>query len=823
MGEGLAWRFAQLMALLIVWVSLPAMIGTARDCAEPTAHIGEAAADQLTQQLAESQGRKRIELLIRRGEAYRAMGHYADATADFQKALKNARASVNGTLEILAEQSLGYVYFLNGNPEQGEILLRAAFKKATTGNRPLLSASCANRLGIIMFSQERREQALDLYERALNYARLANDAGLTTAIYLNLARAHNRSGSTRKTLQRAREVADTVLSTHERARLLIDIAVETQQFWTEDTGVSFAHNALADAFSLGENIASDRIISLAAGYLGGLYEHRGLFEKAQHITEQALAAAQRLDAHELLLQWEWQLAGILRALGSAEKAIAAGRRAVFHIQAVRRDIPIRFQDGRSSFRETLSPIYFGLAGMLLKQAGEENDNDVRQNLLHEAMAVVEQIKRSEIRDYFNDPCVDARSRRVVSLSPGAAVLYPIILKDRLELVLDAGGRLYRQVTLVSEKELNQTVNLLARILRTPHRLQTTDPKGPNRGQMIRLDARLSDASWETPAHKIFEWLIRPVLSILEKHRVNIIVYAPDGALRLLPLAALWDGKHFLIERYAVAVVPGLTILDSNPLPRAQLHAIIAGLSEPGPAVLKLPRSLLNMLSRRTSGVMNRGLSDPIMAASESESADNPEQSVPQRRETMSRVKKALALPGVEKEIQRVAQTLQAHVLVNEKFRLEDFSQNFQQNDYQIVHIASHGFFRAAPDQSFIMTYDQLLGMDQLEALIKPRQLSARPVELISLSACQTAEGDDRTPLGLTGVALKSGARSAMGSLWPVSDTAAQQLFTAFYINLKNPQYTKAMALRNAQLDLMKRDRFRHPFFWSPFILVGNWL
>jgi CHAT domain-containing protein len=146
--------------------------------------------------------------------------------------------------------------------------------------------------------------------------------------------------------------------------------------------------------------------------------------------------------------------------------------------------------------------------------------------------------------------------------------------------------------------------------------------------------------------------------------------------------------------------------------------------------------------------------------------------------------------------------------------------------YSIIHIASHGFFGGTPDQNFIMTYDRRLDMNDLESLIRPRQLADHPVELIALSACQTAEGDDKSPLGLAGVVLKSGARSALGSLWPVSDQASQEIFPLFYSFLENKGQetsTKARALQMAQMTLMNKENFRHPFYWAPFILVGNWL
>ncbi len=122
-----------------------------------------------------------------------------------------------------------------------------------------------------------------------------------------------------------------------------------------------------------------------------------------------------------------------------------------------------------------------------------------------------------------------------------------------------------------------------------------------------------------------------------------------------------------------------------------------------------------------------------------------------------------------------------------------------------------------------MAYENILGIDQMEDLIHTKQFAARPVELVTLSACRTAEGDDRTPLGIAGVALKSGARSVLGSLWPVSDSATQELFTGFYSHLRDESLGKAQALQQAQAALIQDKEHGHPFFWAAFIIVGNWL
>ena len=122
-----------------------------------------------------------------------------------------------------------------------------------------------------------------------------------------------------------------------------------------------------------------------------------------------------------------------------------------------------------------------------------------------------------------------------------------------------------------------------------------------------------------------------------------------------------------------------------------------------------------------------------------------------------------------------------------------------------------------------MAYDQILTLDTIERLLLAGQSNQSPIELLTLSACQTAEGDDRSPLGLSGIALKAKVRSVLGSLWPVPDKATTQLMKTFYSQLSSTQMTKAQALQHTQLELLRKQKYKHPYYWAAFILVGNWL
>ena len=184
---------------------------------------------------------------------------------------------------------------------------------------------------------------------------------------------------------------------------------------------------------------------------------------------------------------------------------------------------------------------------------------------------------------------------------------------------------------------------------------------------------------------------------------------------------------------------------------------------------------------------------------------------------------AFRLPAVRDEVESLAQVVPSTVLLDESFALDRFRKEITEGSHRVVHVASHGYFGGTAEDSWLMAHDELLDMNELSQLFKPKEFADQPIELLILSACQTAEGNDRAPLGLSGVALTSGARSVLGTLWVVADEATSELMKTFYAELGGAGNSKAQALRKAQLATLGNEEFAHPFFWAPFILIGSWL
>jgi CHAT domain-containing protein/predicted negative regulator of RcsB-dependent stress response len=743
-----------------------------------------------------------VEARVRRADVYRALGRYPDAEADLTQALK-ATTPAMAVLRAVATQALGQIDAQQGRATLAEERLRDALAQARQLARPSLIAASANGLGNALLEQGRMSDAGVAYREALAQSGRADDPGLTATIQVNLARLASTPGQALRDLQAAHAAAARVTAPAERADLLLNVAQRARESAPDAPGLAFARDSLEEAEALAARAGLGRIRSQALGQLSELATALGRLAEARHLAEQAISVAP-VDAFDLRYRWEWRLGQLLRAEGDRPRAIAAYRRAVDHLQRIRSDIPVEYAEGRSSFRETLEPLYLGLADLLLLDAATPGGDAARaQRLLREARDTVEQVKLDELRDYFRDACILPLREEVETLAARAAIFYPVIFADRVELLVSIDQRLYRTSTPIARERIRDVAMILALKLRY-------------------------DKPPEEESALLYDWLIAPILPWLDEHGVDTLVFVPDGPLRAVPLGALAKNGHYLIERYAIATVPGLRLLQPDAMSKSGLTTLLAGLSRPGSVVDELPAWWVNALVQQNRGRGARQTSDPANRRGVSVPVPGTLADIKQARAEPLRAAQAekiaaLSLPGVAEEINQLSQRLPGRTLRDQEFLLSRFVSEIDEQPYRVVHIASHGLFQGPPEENFIVTYDRKLDMKTLADVLKPKELSQRPIELLVLSACQTAEGDDRTPLGLSGVALQSGARSALGSLWPVSDAATQLLMRHFYEYLKTPGITKGRALQAAQKALIADEKYRRPSDWAAFILVGNWL
>ncbi len=181
------------------------------------------------------------------------------------------------------------------------------------------------------------------------------------------------------------------------------------------------------------------------------------------------------------------------------------------------------------------------------------------------------------------------------------------------------------------------------------------------------------------------------------------------------------------------------------------------------------------------------------------------------------------LDYVPEELTSVQRSFGAEMLLDEGFQRGRLIDALHNRELNVLHIATHGQFTADARGSFLLAYDGRVMLDQLADYVGLFKFRDTPLELLVLSACETAQGDDRAALGLSGVAIKAGARSAVGALWKVNDIATAVLIGQFYRHLKDTTLSRAQALRHAQQVLLEDLRYQHPGYWSPFLLISGWL
>ncbi len=503
-------------------------------------------------------------------------------------------------------------------------------------------------------------------------------------------------------------------------------------------------NSVQEAKSLGDKKAE----SFALGNLAELYEKNQQFSNAEELTKQALIIAQSINAPDITYRWQWQLGRLLKAQGKLESAIAPYIEAVNTLQSLRSDLAAINPDIQFSFRDSVEPVYRQFVDLLLKSIKQPESARQKQNRLVQARKTIESLQLAELDNFFREACLDAQPKQIDQIDRKAAVIYPVILPDRLEIILTLPDRSLSNYTIyINQIQVESTINQLRQDLAIRH---------ANQQERLRL------------SQQVYDWLIKPIEAELKSSSVQTLVFVLDGALRNIPMAALYNGEQYLIEQYSIAIAPGLQLLKPQPLTRVNLRALAGGVSE-----------------------SRQGFSP---------------------------------LPGVKKELEEINVIVPGTRLLNQQFTTTTLENEVKQIPFPVVHLATHGQFSSQLENTFILAWDREINVKQLDELLSnrnPNELD--PIELLVLSACETATGDKRAALGLAGVAVKAGARSTLATLWKVSDDSTAALMTEFYKQLANKQITKAEALRLAQLNLLKDRSYRIPYFWAPYVLVGNWL
>ena len=505
-------------------------------------------------------------------------------------------------------------------------------------------------------------------------------------------------------------------------------------------------------------LGDQRSEAYALGDRGRLYELTEQLLLAEQSTQQAISLISTLDSPDIAYQYSWQLGRIQNRQGDLEKAIAAYTKAYNALQFLRSDLATINPEVQFSFRDRVEPVYRELVALNFQYAQtlgnkantKDNQEEITAKLI-QARDVMESLQLAQLNNFFRQACIETNPQQIDKIDPNAAVIYTIVLPDKLGILLSLPNQPPKLYQLeVTQAEISAAVETMRNSLKS---------------------SSISVAETLPEYQKIYNWLISPLEAELKKNKVKTIAFVLDDDLRNIPMAVLHDGQQYLIEKYALAVTSGLQLLDPKPLTAIEVTVTAAGLSK------------------------TQDQSD--------------------------------LLPGVAAELQAMQEIgLTDNYLLNEEFTKQALKQNIVDSSSPIVHLATLAQFSPKAEDTFILAWDERININEFADLLRVSTFKRQnAIELLVLSAGETAAGDSRASLGLAGVALQAGVRSTLATVWPVVDESTAKIMEQFYLELKEVSITKvnkAEALRQAQLSLIKDKQFNHPHYWAPFILIGNW-
>ena len=767
------------------------------------------------------------------GEAYRSLQRYDTAIQVLQVSLSKAQTvaesaatdspdsrRLNRRLEARLHNSLGSA--LNG---QAQLSYQQAIiaRRSVTGGEQLLHNTAANY----------HQKALKSFKQS---ERLANELNEPTLeVKAILGQLEGTLQEVMPIAQRTSPTAEAVQSRHqslrrqaiaqlgqlppnqETAYLSLQLTKRPQILSATETSSASRSQCKdlyldADTLSLLQQaneqaraLSNNRLLSFAQGEIGHYYECMGDYDTALIWSEQARlsASGDRISAIDTLYLWQWQTGRLYHKKRQRDRAIEYYSRAVDNLDRVRAEILSSDRNLQFDFRDTVAPVYRELAEIRLAsvtpvESQQKSDtSDSNRASVKAALGNIDSLQLAELQNYFGSDCLvpvadfrldDVLSREIIgSRSPEQT--------DSEQTDTEQTG-IERSALVSTVIFPEKTAVILTLPEQTPQLHWINLPEDRLRASVITFRNSLEDTANElegydkTTAQQLYAQIIAPFKSILDAQQIKTLIFVNDGILRNVPMAALHDGQQYLVEQYALAIAPSLQKTVASKSSALPSRALILGLSQ------------------------NSTVAGQQFAS----------------------------LPAVEREVQEVLSVFpKSDVLLNEAFTKDNLAQNLSDNTYPVLHIATHGKFESAPNKTFLVTgakensvENKLLRLGELDALVRTGLYSetasasagdrTQPnlLNLIVLSACQTATGDERSSLGLAGVTIRAGARTALASLWSVDDESTADLVTYFYQNW-NSGLSKSEALRQAQIAVLKDTRyFQHPAYWSAFMLVGDW-
>lgn len=751
------------------------------------------------------------------GEAFRSIQSYDAAISVLQKTLLLDKQSHNPLIQARLQNSLG-----NTLREKAEF----NYQQAATS----LRSASGDEDDFHEKAEMARNEALDHLKISRDIANEAKYTALAIKAGVGLMAVESHIEGNQAAVDALRKEAVTLLedlpSNQERAYLALQLTKQKLPLADSDgiarTDYTYESSRkrckdiyqdssvwplLQEANRIADKLHNNRLQSFAKGEIGHFFECKRNYDdyvEALDWTQKARLAASgdQVLALDTLYLWQWQTGRIYAALGDLDKAIDFYSQATANLDDVRDEILASNQSLQFDFRDAVAPVYRELAEIqlsLIPTDGAETIAYLKQQIatgkatkvsavpsnskdrIKSVLGNLDRLQLAELQNYFGSDCiVPVPERRIDEVlgeqSPddaretikSTALISTVILPSYTAVIL----------TLPDQTFEIHPISITEKDLRT---------------QVVAFRNSLEDASNALVgydlqyAQKLYRELIKPLEQELKDNNIQTLVFVHDGILRNIPMAALHDGEQYLIQKYAVVISPSLQV------PQTDSQAIIN------------PKALALGLTQEST------VNDKTLRS----------------------------LPYVNRELDELKKQLpDSQVLLDDSLTKEQLQKTLKRNTFPVIHIATHGRFGTDPQSTFLVMGNQdqddedrdgntlenrLLRLGELDTIIRANSPQAGLLELIVLSACQTASGDERATLGLAGTTIRAGAKTALASLWSVDDGATANLITYFYQAWREEGKSKAEALRSAQVKIMQNPKYlNHPAYWSAFVLAGDW-
>jgi len=703
-----------------------------------------------------------FETMLYMAYSYQSLGFLTKARKIFYELFDITKKTNNNNYKALYFSMLGDLSLAKGSPLIAQEYINEGMKNALLTNNSLIKASVLNNKAIALSINIEYSKAEKLFNDSIALSNNFNI--LKSNILINLIRLKAILGDYEfkimlKDFNNALSYTNNLSDSYHKARNLISLgmfSISIIDQYPNDKKKKLLKNAISaliKARKIAHDIQNLKLLSCIYGNLGLINIRIENNNKAFLLLNKAVFYSQQNNNYEDHYYWKWQLGNLFKNKGNTTEAKNAYINSIDLLDPIRQEFFMGYRRKyKNLFHDKVRPVYISLIEVLIEEIqSNKNNNELFEKTLYKIITTLEQLKTAELQDYYEDECItkkltEADNKTLVKLpSSESAIIYPILLTNQIALILSFSDKNVLITHDIDSNKFTKSINRLCMNFKIWS------------GYRKRLNYR-----FRYYAEHLYDCIIKPIEEELNFRKISNLIIVPDGIIRLIPFDVLFDGKKYLVEKYALGLIPALSLTE-----------------------------------KKNIGIEN----EPILMGGLSKKADPP-------------------LPGVAKEIENIKNiSKQATILLDDDFTLTNLTNEFKQNSYNNIHFATHGIVGNSPEETYISAFNEKITLNQLEKLININGLYNNNVDLLILSACKTAVGNERSALGLASITLKAGVKSTIATLWSIEDDVTSKMFKVFYEQLKNNKISKAKALQNTQ----KKFISLHPAYWAPFILIGNWL